>query len=332
MTRGAEKGGLRSRRRGPTGRSIAAALAILTALAVATGCGGSAPGGGAYRIAGGGPSGVYSVYAEEFSHELDERIGLRISAAETRGSVDNLLRVGSGRALLGFAQADAAADAVSGTGSFAIPLRVQAIARVYDEYVHVVVPADSDIRRISDLAGRTVSLGDHNSGVAVIAERVLDAAGVPLEGVDNPALGLGASIEAMERGEIEGFFWVGGLPTPGIERLSEDMPVRLIPIGSGLIDEVNSGHAGVYRVSDFPAGSYGITAATGTMTVPNYLIVQQDASDDLVHGITRVLFESRPALARSVPAAALLDRRQAIFTEPMDLHPGAAAYYVETQR
>ena len=33
------------------------------------------------------------------------------------GSLDNLRRVGSGRALLGFAQADAAADAVMGTGA-----------------------------------------------------------------------------------------------------------------------------------------------------------------------------------------------------------------------
>lgn len=320
-------------RAGRRARVLAAALATLAALAAATGCGGSAgERESAHRIAGGGPSGVYSVYADTFARELGARIGLRITAAETSGSVDNLLRVGSGRALIGFAQGDTAADAVTGTGSFAVPLRVDAIARVYDEYLHVVVPAESEVRRISDLAGRRVSLGQHNSGVAVIAQRVLDAAGVPLERVDDPALGLGASIEAMERGELDAFFWVGGLPTPGIEGLSKDMPVRLIPIGAGLIDEVNRGHAGVYRVSDFPAGSYGIPAPTGTMTVPNYLVVRQDADDDLVYDITRALFESRSSLARSVPAAALLDRRQAIFTEPMDLHPGAAQYYVDTQR
>ncbi|WP_318387038.1 TAXI family TRAP transporter solute-binding subunit, partial [Microbacterium maritypicum] len=69
---------------------------------------------------------------------------------------------------------------------------------------------------IGDLAGRTISLGAENSGVNVIAARVLDAAGVDLGSVRNPQLDLSESIEAMERGDIDGFFWVGGLPTPGV--------------------------------------------------------------------------------------------------------------------
>lgn len=311
------------------GKVAAALLAILGAI----GCGAPAESADQeYRIAGGGTTGVYYSYGDQLAGALRDGLDIDISVAETEGSVDNLLRVGSGDALLGFAQGDAAADAIAGAGAFDEPLTVQAVGRVYDEYVHIVVPEGSDVRRIADLAGRRVSLGAENSGVQVIATRVLDASGVDIDEIDNPSLGPDASIEALLEGEIDGFFWVGGLPTPGVEQLAEAMPIRLLPIGPGTVEQVNAGHAGVYGLSDFPVGTYGIETPIETMTVPNYLIVAEEAPPDLVHDVTRVLFESRSAITAVVPAAQFLDRRQAIFTAPVELHPGAARYYVETRR
>lgn len=317
-----------------TTRTRGAVTALLLASAIAlSGCFGTAPSSDErLQIAGGGTTGVYYSYGEELAAVLHAERGLDIAVAETHGSVDNLNRVGDGRALVGFAQGDTAADAVAGRGDFSQPLPVQAIARVYDEYVHIVVPADSDIERISDLAGRRISLGAPDSGVQVIATRVLDSSNVPLEEIDDPELGLDASLEALQRGEIEGFFWVGGLPTPGIVDLGDDLPIRLIPIGADTVERVNAGHAGVYRIADFPVGTYGVETPTATMTVPNYLIVAKDTPDDLVTDITRTLFEQRATIARHVAAAAFLDRRQAIFTSPMDLHDGAVRYFREARR
>ena len=39
------------------------------------------------------------------------------------------------------------------------------------------------------------------------------------------------------------------------------------------------------------------------------------------------LFDARLRIAGEVPTAALLDRRSAIFTGPVPLHPGAVDYY-----
>ena len=284
------------------------------------------------QIAGGGTTGVYYAYGGQLADALHRELGVDISVAETHGSVDNLLRVASGEALLGFAQGDTAADAVNGAGAFEEPLPVEAVARVYDEYVHVVVPAESEVNRIGDLAGRRVSLGAPNSGVQVIATRVLGATGVDPETIENPALGPDASIEALQRGEIDAFFWVGGLPTPGIERLAKAMPIRLLSIEAAAVERVNSGPAGVYRLAEFPIGIYGIETPTVTMTVPNYLVTAEDAPDDLIHDTVRVLFDSRNTIAGKVVAAEILDRRQAIFTSPVELHPGAARYYIEARR
>lgn len=320
-------------RRRARARVVAAVAALATALLGLTGCvGPDYASDEHFEIAGGGTTGVYYAYGEELAGALHRELGLDIAVAETHGSVDNLLRVAAGEALLGFAQGDTAADAVRGTGDFADPLPVRAAARVYDEYVHLVVPAESEVRRIADLEGRRVSLGAPNSGVQVIATRVLASSGVALDRIENPELGPDASIEAMQRGEIDAFFWVGGLPTPGIERLARAMPIRLLSIEADTVDRVNSGHAGVYRLADFPVGVYGIETPTVTMTVPNYLIVSEDAPDELVYDVVRVLFDSRQEIGRRVAAGEFLDRRQAIFTAPVELHPGAARFYVDARR
>lgn len=312
-------------------RALASVIAGMSVVAALVGCGPS-PAPERFSIAGGGPTGVYYGFGEQLAEVLSSRLGADVSVDETNGSVDNLLRVSDGRALLGFAQSDAAADAVAGVGAFREPLAVQAVARLYDEYVHVVVRSDSDIRRIGDLAGRGVSLGAPSSGVNIVATRVLDAEGVASTDVDDAALGLAESIAAFREGEIEGFFWVGGLPTPGLAELFTDAPARLLPIGPETVDRVNAEHGGAYRLAEFPIGAYGRTQATATMTVPNYLMVAEGASDALVREVVAELFASRSAIAAEVPAAALLDRRQAIFTDPVDLHPGAVEYYSESRR
>ncbi|NLA65104.1 MAG: TAXI family TRAP transporter solute-binding subunit [Leucobacter sp.] len=285
-----------------------------------------------YQIAGGDPSGVYFNYAAGLAAAANDSGSARFEVAETQGSVDNLRRVGSGEAIVGFAQGDTTVDAVRGEGNFDSPLPVRAVARVYDEYVHLVVPADAAPRSVADLAGGIVSLGAENSGVQVIALRVLDAAGVPVESVTNLGLGLEESIAAMQRGEIEAFFWVGGLPTPGIEQLQQTMPIRLLSIDADLVEQVNANHAGVYQLADIPVGFYGLDGTTVTMTVPNYLITAENAADELVSGLLRELFDAQADIAQQVPAASYLDRRQAIFTGPIELHPAAAQYYVDSRR
>lgn len=280
-----------------------------------------------YAIAAGGSTGVYFDYGSGLADELSTSLGIDMVAQETAGSVDNLLRVASGEALIGFAQGDAAADAVSGTGAFDESLDVRALARLYDEYVQVVVSGDSEIDDIGDLPGRMISLGAENSGVNVIAARILDAAGVDITSIRNPQLDLSASISAMARGEIDGFFWVGGLPTPGIAELAETSSVRLLPIEQDWVTEVNDRYSDAYRPADIPAGTYGLVASAPTMAVPNYLVTAASTPDGVARDVLAGLFDARLRIAAEAPTAALLDRRSAIFTGPVPLHPGAIDYY-----
>ncbi len=308
---------------------VSATIAVLTVVGASSACSTRASqwDDSRYEIASGGSDGVYFAYGSELADELSASLDVDMVAEESAGSVDNLLRVGSGQALLGFAQGDAAADAVAGVGAFDEPLPVRAVARLYDEYLHVVVRADLGIDDLGDLAGMTVSLGAENSGVHVIAARALDAAEVDITSISDPQLDLRESIDALERSEIAGFFWVGGIPTPGIAELAMTTPVRLVPIEQTWVNAINARYSDAYRPSDFPVGLYGLDESQPTMAVPNYLVTASATPDGVVRDVLTSLFGARTRIAQDVPAAALLDRRQAIFTGPVELHPGAIEYY-----
>ena len=315
-------------------RRTLAALSVVAVLVGAAACSPQRPEWTHHpvHIAGGSATGVYYDYGEQMARVLSRDLDADVEFQETNGSVDNLRRIATGDAQLGFAQSDAVADAVAGVGDFDQALPIRAVARLYDEYVHVVVRADSGIRSLSDLAGRTISLGARDSGVSVVSRRVLAASDVAASGISDLALGIDASIAALTDGRIDGFFWVGGLPTPGIETLADRVPIRLLSIDAEVVEKADAVHAGVYRSAEFPIGAYGSNEPTVAMTVPNYLVTSADVPDELIRDVLSTLFAQRTEIAMTVPAAALLDRRLAIFTDPIELHPGAEQYYSAAHR
>jgi TRAP transporter TAXI family solute receptor len=103
--------------------------------------------------------------------------------------------------------------------------------------------------------------------------------------------------------------------------------VRLLPIEQDWVDEVNERYSHAYRPADVPAGTYGLATSAPTMAVPNYLVTASSTPEGIVRDVLAGLFDARLRIAADVPTAALLDRRSAIFTGPVPLHPGAVDYY-----
>jgi TRAP transporter TAXI family solute receptor len=318
------------------GRAGLALASVLTAVLAISGCddGGDdawpATGPEELVVATGCATGIYQGYGVELGEVLEESYDIAVSVTTTGGSVENLQRLGSGRAHVAFSAADAVQDAVTGDGGFAEPLEIRALARVYDDFVHLVVREESHIRTIDDLRSRTVSLGATRSGTSLIANRVLAAAGVDTTELKVRSLGIDASITALRAGEIDAFFWSGGLRTPGITALSEQLDIRLVPLGD-LVEDVRARQGSAYRPGVVPEGMYGSAAEVPTLAVPNYLMVRADMPAPVARALVSTLFDARSRIAAQVPAAGNLDLVRAIYTQPAGLHPGALRYYRETK-
>ncbi|MFC7404478.1 TAXI family TRAP transporter solute-binding subunit [Georgenia alba] len=281
-------------------------------------------------ISAGSPSGIYHGYGERLGDEMASALDLEVEVLPTDGSVDNLQDLADGRADIAFSTVDAAADAVAGVGDFDEPLEVSALARIYDDFVHLVVLDDSAVRSVRDLRNRTVSLGASGSGTAVIADRLLAAAELPRSQVDVRMLGLTESVAALRRGEVDAFFWSGGLGTPGLSELADEVPIRLVPL-AGAVRSLRAEHRSGYRHGRIPEGTYGLTEDVATVAVPNVLMVRNDLPAPVAERVLATVFDAGGRIASDVPAATLLDPVKAIFTEPVDLHPGAVTYYRDAQ-
>ncbi|MFJ3977663.1 TAXI family TRAP transporter solute-binding subunit [Streptomyces sp. NPDC090021] len=309
-----------SSRRAVLGAAIGAAAASLT------GCSGPSGPVRRLRLATGPEGGPYNAFGKALALAVGaSALPLEIIPVSTAASVNNLRGLDEGSAELALAMADSAEDAVLGRETFPAPVAVTALARIYVNYTHLVVPADGPVRAVTDLAGRPVAAGATGSGVRVVAQRVLRAAG-PDAPADERPLGLAASVAALREGSVDALFWSGGVPTPALSALAGERPLRFLPLDA-YVAPLRTRHAPVYTAVTLPAGVYGLTEPVGTIGVGNYLLARTDVGEDVVRDLLRVVFDRWRDLLREVTAGARLEPRFAISTGRVPLHPGAAAYY-----
>lgn len=282
-------------------------------------------------VATGSRNGVYYTLGAALATAWRDTLTMRQPPAvvSTDGSINNLQLLADRRADVAFNQIDTAADQLAHTAP-ADPRSPRALARIYDDFVHVVVPANSARTSVAALRGARVALGSPGSGVLFMAQRVLQALGIsPSADLQAVHLGLDDSVAAMKKGGIDAFFWSGGLPTPAVADLARNLPIRLL----NLQDDLAPIHAAYpeYAPGTVPVGTYQLTQPVTTLLVHNVLLVRAEMADDVAHGLVEGLFTRQQQIAAASPNAQKIDMRAAIGTEPVPLHPGAERWFREAR-
>lgn len=308
-------------------------ISAIVAAAVLTlaGCGGGGAAGNRLSIATGGTTGVYYVYGGGLAKQLSANIAnTQATASVTSASVENIKLLATGKADIGFSQIDTAADAVNGKDTFTAKQPIKAIARIYDNYAHVVVAPGVTAAKVADLKGKRVSLGPANSGTQVVARRMLQAAGLnPDTDVTKQQLSINEAVQAAKDGTIDAFFWVGGLPTSGITDLATSRPDMKLLDASDVLGKLRSTYGEQYVGLDVDLSTYKLSGTIKTVGVANVLLVPDKMSDQLAYDITKTLFEKKAELSAVHPEAKKLDLKLGQQVAPVELHPGAARYYKE---
>lgn len=314
------------------------ALAVLAIGLAAAGCGGKQANtpqdesstacetsSGRITIATGNTGGVYYTLGGGLAQLISNNTSLKASAAETGASVQNIQQLAAGDYDIAFALADTAADAVNGKDSFeGKPQDISALARIYSNYTQVVVRADSGINSVADMKGKSISTGSPKSGTEVIANRLLGAAGLSGSDISAQRLALRPTVDQMKSGQIDGLFWSGGLPTPELTDLTTSLgdDIKFIDV-TDLIDDLKKINP-VYEKGSLPADTYSLPADVPTIVVPNLLLVRNDFPNGNACAITNLIFDKKADLVKVHKAANALDRKLAVETDPVKLHPGAA--------
>ncbi|MGW3497723.1 TAXI family TRAP transporter solute-binding subunit [Streptomyces sp. NPDC001020] len=294
---------------------------------------GANPPHGTVTLSTGTPTGVYQKYGVLLRNAIAKDLPeLDIRLLNSDGSQENVRRVATGKADFTIAAADAVEAYTLENKPGADRLR--GCARLYDDYVHLVVPRSSPVQSVADLKGRTVAVGPGGSGVRLIADHVLTAAGLdPKTDITPLSDGIGTMPALLKQHRADAFFWSGGLPTGAITELSKGFGIRLVPIGSDLVAKLHAqgGASRYYRAAVMPADAYPLTesgdSSVQTLAVANILVTREDMNANLTEKLTRAVIDSRDRIGAQVHAAQLVDLRSAIYTDPLELHVGARRYY-----
>ncbi|MFI6078982.1 TAXI family TRAP transporter solute-binding subunit [Actinoplanes sp. NPDC051343] len=277
-------------------------------------------------IATGNATGVYFALGNVFAEQVDATGGkLKATAAETGASVQNIQQVMAGTYQVGFSQADAATEAVTGTGSFTNKQPIATLGRIYNNYTQVLVRKAAGIKSVADMRNKRVSTGSPKSGTELIANRLLNAAGLnPATDVKAEKLDLTKTVDGMKDGTIDALVWVGGLYTPGVTDLltTSSDKVRFLDISGSLpaLQKINS----AYEEAPIPAATYKQPADIPTIVVPNDLVVRADLDPNVACVLTRTLFERKAQLVEANAAASDITLATARKTGPVPLQRGSA--------
>ncbi|MFF7359743.1 TAXI family TRAP transporter solute-binding subunit [Streptomyces sp. NPDC008125] len=277
-------------------------------------------------------TGVYQLYGERLERALaTDMPGVSIQLRTSQGSQQNIERVAAGEADFTIATADSVATYLRSGRPGA--RRLRGCVRLYDDYVQLIVPRSSSVRSVADLRGKRVGVGQLGSGVKLVADRLMAAAGVdPTKGVTPVTAGIDTMPSLMVEGKLDAFFWSGGLPTSAVQQLSRRTDVRLVPLEDELIRRLQAagGSTRYYRAAVMPADAYPDVQrgqSVPTIAVANLLVTTDRTDTAMTEAFTRTVINSRDRIGREVHSAQLVDLRTAIYTDPLRLHDGAQEYY-----
>jgi TRAP transporter TAXI family solute receptor len=300
--------------------------AFLAALAgaLAAGCtvGGSTR---SLTIAAGEPQGFYLAFGRLLAAQINAaQPWLRCTAMETTASLANIDLLRTGKADLALVLADAARAADSAQPPFSTAVDLRALGRVYENYLQLVVLNDSPYTKLSDLDGRSISLGATGSGASLTGDRIVTAAGISPRVQHLP---LADAVSALSARSIDALLWSGGVPTPALATLDAAVGIRLLPL-DGVLPALRSRHGLLYEQLPVPSGGYRFVHQVPTIGVANLLVGLATLPDDVAAAVVDVLIDRAGQL---VPQEALgtqfLDIQTLIGTADLPLHPGAVAAY-----
>lgn len=99
------------------------------------------------------------------------------------------------------------------------------IAPMLSQDLHLIVRPE--ITSLTDLAGKTINLGEDGSAGAVLGLEVLNALDVKFDAAN---LGLDAALDAMKKGQIAGTVLLSAKPVEALARYAQFNAVRLLPV------------------------------------------------------------------------------------------------------
>ena len=283
-------------------------------------------GGEVLSLHAGGTEGTYYPLGGDMKTIIEAETAHGVQVQSTGASVENVASLGREEAELALIQNDIAYFARNGVELEEFegePIEnLEGIASLYPETIHIVTQADSGIETVEDLDGATINTGDLGSGTQVNALQILDSVGI--SDFDEQNTDFGTAADQIGDGDVDAAITVGGYPLGAIENLATTHDISFVRIPDDVREQILSDVEWLAE-DTIPGGTYsGVDDDVGTVSVQAMLATHAGMDADLIEEVTAAMFDNTDDFTTQ---SEFIDLESAQDGMPIDLHPGAAAYF-----
>ena len=286
----------------------------------------------------GGVTGVYYPTGGAISRMVNKKskdYSIKATVESTAGSVYNINAVLSGDLEFGVAQSDRQYQAYNGLaewGKVGPRKDLRAVFSIHPESITLIAAAASNIRNVTDLAGKRVNIGNPGSGQLQNSKDVLAAAGVSLDDIMAEQVKAVEAPGLLQDEKIDAFFYTVGHPNGNIkEATSGRIKVNIVPIIGLGIEALLKKHS-YYARATIPAKFYP-NAENKTdiqsVGVKATFVTSAKLDEDIVYAITKEVFDNLEEFKKLHPAYGVLTREDMLQGLSAPIHKGALKYYKE---
>ena len=279
----------------------------------------------------GGTSGVYYPLGVAIGKIFSDKIpSAKTQVQATKASVENLNLLQQGRGEIAFTLGDSLKAAWEGDeeAGFKKKLtKLRTIGAIYPNYIQIVATAESGIKTLADLKGKSLSVGAPKSGTELNSRAILKAAGMTYKDIGKVEyLPFAESVDLMKNRQLAATLQSAGLGVASLKDLSNSNEINVVSVPKEIVDKIGP----PFIAATIPANTYkGQDKDVPTAAVVNFLVTNSDVPDDLAYQMTKLVFESLPDLQSAHAAARDIKLETAATGSPVPLHPGAIRYYKE---
>ena len=240
----------------------------------------------------GGESGAYYQFAKRYATIL-ARNGITLEVQASAGSLQNIDRLKADEAQVAFVQGGVVPpkedpDAEDDSG-------LLSLGSLFYEPVWVFYRGDKELTRLTELRGKRIAIGQEGSGVRQLAQQLLVANEIPLDGRLVPVAGLNAA-EELQQGRIDAAFIIAAESAPVVQVLIRSPGIKLMSFAQDrayqrrfpFLTKLTFPQGVADLVRDFPPTDIKVLAPTANLIVRDDLhpalqtLLLQAASE--VHG------------------------------------------------
>ncbi|MBD2034138.1 TAXI family TRAP transporter solute-binding subunit [Leptolyngbya sp. FACHB-321] len=233
--------------------------------------------------------GFYARLGEQVRQAATTTVDLTVQNLESKGSAQNLQRLLDRQVDFALVQLDLAQKPMEQG-------KIQAVALLSNESVHVIARKDAGFRTFADLQGKRVAIGAPGSGIRFTANQLIQANGLKLQADDS---GFDAAFQKLQRRQVEALLYVGSVGAS--QRLRQQLAttpnVTILPLQPELINHLMAQAPGSYQPATLPLGIYTARPPiperdVTTLSTATVLVTRPDVSQQTVGLVTWAIVDT----------------------------------------